>query len=83
MIVLQLTKSKQLTYKQLTSNSLYRYPQSSHRYLNKAYIVNLKLLDRYSGPVLALWTVPPCEVVGGLVARCFVESRSLSCLTVF
>ena len=49
----------------------------------KAKAINLKLLDDYSGPVLALWRGSPYEVAADMMACCFVGSRSLWCVIGF
>ena len=41
------------------------------------------MLDDYSGPGVDLRRVSLSEAVDGIVARCFVEGRSLCCLVGF
>ena len=53
------------------------YPQKITGYLTKAKTANLKLLDDYSGPILALQRGSPCEAAADMMARCFVGGRSL------
>ena len=50
-----------------------KYAPTTHSHAKVAMdtTVNLKLLDDYSGPVLALRRLSFCEAVGGLAARRF------------
>ena len=50
------------------------------RCLIKAKTVNLKLLDDYSGPVLALRRGSPCQVAADMLVCCFVRCHSMWCL---